>query len=84
MPIVVRLSTLPRPVRIGQERPSVEPPHAVADQVDGLVGEGRGDLLTQPPARAAIPGDRRNFGHKDPVPGGAQPFWDAAKIGGQR
>ena len=62
-----------RPVRVRQEQPRVEAPHAVADQVDGLVGEGGVDLLAQPRRPGRDPRDRRNLGHQDPVPGRAEP-----------
>ena len=74
----------PRPGRVGHELTGVEPPHAVADQVERLAGE-RGVDLGREHARPPLhPGDRRDLGLEDAVARGAEDVRDAAEVRGQR
>jgi hypothetical protein len=73
-----------RPRRVAQQEAGVEPPHAMREDVDRLVGEGRDDLLAEPPRAEVDPGDRVDPRHQDPVAGGAEPLGDLSEIRSQR
>jgi hypothetical protein len=55
----------------------------VPNDVDGLAGEGRQDLLAEPTRPEVDPGDRVDPCHQNLVPGGAEPVGDVAEIGRQ-
>ena len=67
--MVVRLRTRSLPRFVSQQPAGIEPPHAVADQVDRLVAEGSMNLFAQPPSPAIDAGDRLNSRHQHPVAG---------------
>jgi hypothetical protein len=74
-----RKDSLP-PERFGEQTPSVEASHAVADDVDGFLGERAQDAVAEPTSAKLDTRCWMHAGHEHPVSRRPEGFWDTAKI----
>ena len=81
--MVVRLSTRLSPERVVEEATGVQAPHAVADDVDRLVGKGPEDPVSQSAGAELDPGYGMDPRHQHTVSRRPKVVRNPAKIGGQ-
>ena len=81
--MVVRLSTRFRQNGSVEQATGVQASHAVADDVDRLVGKGPEDPVAQPAGAELDPGDGMDPRHQHPVARRPKVVRNPAEIGGQ-
>jgi hypothetical protein len=72
----------PSPVR--EQRASIKPAHAVADQVDRLVRKRRANLFAQPLGACRNSRDRLHLRHQNAIAGRPQEFRNALEVRSER